>query len=257
MARISSRQSNAAEIMTNAKAASRSSRAENLRTNSTEKNNDVPAAAAKTAASPTAAETSPTFASLLNNPFSGRYAEGEVPKIVLHTQDNVAGTTSTPSAVTLPAAALSSQGVPESVRLDAPDMNAAIYNSARSVTETNAKYNREALDAYNYQLQNWQANNSHRWLNGQWTKTEVPPPAPVLKETVFDKVLARIASGQVDTTPVPYYMGNAQAGQIYDYNAPLDYTGGVTTTYAVTATGERVGQAISTPQGGHSASKTS
>ena len=243
MARVSSRQSNAAEIMTNTRAASRSSRTENLRTNSTKKTNDVAAAAAKTAASPTAAETSPTFASLLNNPFSGRYAEGEVPKIVLHTQDNVPSTTPAVSAITLPATALNPQGVPASIRLDGVDMNAAIYNSARSVTETNAKYNREALDAYNYQLQNWRDNNGARWLNGQWTKTEAPPPAPVLKETVFEKVLARIASGQVDTTPIPYYMGNAQAGQIYDYNAPLDYTGGVTTTYAVTATGERASKA--------------
>ena len=185
-------------------------------------------------------ENPDSFASHLKvwDAFTGAYYnEGEVPKTVLHTQGSTpAVTASATSGQT--ATSFSAQGMPESIRLDGVNPEAVSVNSARSVTTTNAIYNREATEEYAYQLQNWKDNDGRRWLNGQWTKTDIPPPPPILKETVFDKVLEQIRAGKVSSTPIPYYMGNPQAGQIYDYNAPLSYDNANTTTFEVSATGQ-------------------
>jgi hypothetical protein len=210
-----------------------------------------------TGKTPGAGGTPGSFAGELKvwDAFTGRYyAEGQAPKAVLHTQGGTPAVTA-PESGSKPEQSFSAQGIPESIRLDAPSADSAIFNSARSVTANNAEYNRNATEAYEYQLQNWKDNNGRRWLNGQWTQTEIPPPPPVLKETVFDKVLERIRSGQVSITPIPYYMGNAHAGQIYDYNAPLSY-GGDTTTFEVSATGQPLGSPIATPQGQQFASNS-
>jgi hypothetical protein len=191
-----------------------------------------------------------SFASELQvwDPFTGRYyAEGQAPKVVLHTVGGTPQLSSTPNS--RPEQSFTTQGIPDAIRLDAPSPDAAIFNSARSVTASNAIYNQNASDAYDYQVQNWKDNNGRRWLNGQFVQTEIPPPPPILKETVFEKVLDRIKSGQVSTTPIPYYMGNAHAGQIYEYNAPLSYEGGNTTTSDVSANGQAVGGVVVTPQG--------